>query len=55
MEGILKAKEKDVYKGRKPTLDIGKIKELAKQGLQKIVIAKEFIIGRSTVCRALEI
>ena len=29
MEGIAKAKEKGVYKGRKPTVDIEKIRELA--------------------------
>ena len=54
MEGILKAKEKGVYKGRKPTVDNDKIRELAKQGLQKTAIAKELGIGRATVYRALE-
>ena len=53
MEGIAKAKEKGVYKGRKPTVDVEKIRELAKQGLQKTVIAKELGIGRATVYRAL--
>ena len=55
MEGIAKAKEKGVYKGRKPTVDVEKIRELAKQGLQKTVIAKELGIGRATVYRALEV
>ena len=55
MEGIAKAKEKGVYKGRKPTVDVEKIRELAKQGLQKTTIAKELGIGRATVYRALEI
>ena len=55
MEGIAKAKEKGVYKGRKPTVDNDKIRELAKQGLQKTVIAKELGIGRATVYRALEV
>jgi DNA invertase Pin-like site-specific DNA recombinase len=50
-----KAKEKGVYKGRKPTVDVDKIRELAKQGLQKTVIAKELGIGRATVYRALEV
>ena len=54
MEGIAKAKEKGVYKGRKPTVDVEKIRELAKQGLQKTAIAKELGIGRATVYRALE-
>jgi len=53
MEGIAKAKEKGVYKGRKPTVDVEKIRELAKQGLQKTAIAKELGIGRATVYRAL--
>ena len=53
MEGIAKAKEKGVYKGRKPTVDIDKIRELAKQGIQKTTIAKELGIGRATVYRAL--
>ena len=55
MEGIAKAKVKGVYKGRKPTVDVDKIRELAKQGLQKTVIAKELGIGRATVYRALEV
>ena len=55
MEGIAKAKEKGVYKGRKPTVDNEKIRELAKQGLQKTAIAKELGIGRATVYRALEV
>ena len=55
MEGIAKAKEKGVYKGRKPTVDIEKIRELAKQGIQKTTIAKELGIGRATVYRALEV
>ena len=55
MEGIAKAKEKGVYKGRKPTVDVDKIRELAKQGLQKTTIAKELGIGRATVYRALEV
>ena len=55
MEGIAKAKEKGVYKGRKPTVDNDKIRELAKQGLQKTAIAKELGIGRATVYRALEV
>ena len=55
MEGIAKAKERGVYKGRKPTVDNEKIRELAKQGLQKTAIAKELGIGRATVYRALEV
>ena len=53
MEGIKKAKEKGVYKGRKQTLDVAKIKELAAEGLMKTEIAKRLGIGRASVYRAL--
>ena len=55
MEGIAKAKKKGVYKGRKPTVNNDKIRELAKQGIQKTTIAKELGIGRATVYRSLEV
>ena len=54
MEGILKAKEKGVYKGRKPSVDIQKVKELRDSGLGASAIAKELGIGRASVYRALE-
>ena len=47
--------KKGIYKGRKPTVDNEKIRELAKQGLQKTAIAKELGIGCATVYRVLEI
>ena len=53
MEGIKKAKEKGVYKGRKQTVDVAKIKELASEGLMKTEIAKRLGVGRATVYRAL--
>ena len=53
MEGIKKAKEKGVYKGRKQTVDVAKIKELAADGLMKTEIAKRLGVGRATVYRAL--
>jgi len=54
MEGIAKAKEKGVYKGRKPTVDVQKVKELRDTGLGASAIAKELRIGRASVYRALE-
>ena len=54
MEGIAKAKEKGVYKGRKPTVDVQKVKELRNTGLGASAIAKELGIGRASVYRALE-
>ena len=55
MEGILKAKEKGVYKGRKPSVDVQKVKELRDGGLGASKIAKELGIGRASVYRALEV
>ena len=55
MEGIAKAKEKGVYKGRKPTVDVVKVKELRDSGLGASAIAKELGIGRASVYRALEV
>ena len=55
MEGILKAKEKGVYKGRKPSVDVQKVKELRDSGLGASKIAKKLGIGRASVYRALEV
>ena len=53
MEGIAKAKERGVYKGRKPSVDVEKVKELRDSGLGASAIAKEMKIGRASVYRAL--
>jgi len=53
MEGIAKAKEKGVYKGRKPSVDVERVKELHDSGLGASAIAKEMGIGRASVYRAL--
>lgn len=53
MEGIAKAKEKGVYKGRKPSVDVDKVKELRDSGMGATAIAKELGIGRASVYRAL--
>ena len=53
MEGIQKAKEKGVYKGRKPSVDVDKVKALRDSGLGGSAIAKELGIGRASVYRAL--
>ena len=55
MEGILKAKEKGVYKGRKPSVDVQKVRELRDSGLGASKIAKELGIGPASVYRALEV
>ena len=53
MEGIAKAKERGVYKGRKPSVDVEKVKALKAEGLGASAIAKEMGIGRASVYRAL--
>ena len=55
MEGIEKAKEKGVYKGRKPSIDVNAVKELKEKGMGASAIAKELGIGRASVYRALEV
>lgn len=53
MEGIAKAKERGVYKGRKPTIDRAKIISLREKGLGPSAIAKEMGVGRASVYRIL--
>ena len=54
LEGIAKAKEKGVYKGRPPKIDQSKIKDLASQGFKPTKISRELGISRASVYRALE-
>jgi len=53
MEGIAKAKAAGVYKGRKPTVDAQKVRELFAAGKRPVDIARELAIGRASVYRAL--
>ena len=53
MEGIAKAKERGVYKGRKPSVDKLQIIELHKSGMGATAITKELNISRATVYRAI--
>jgi DNA invertase Pin-like site-specific DNA recombinase len=53
MEGIAKAKERGVYKGRKATIDVEKVRELREQGIGASAIAKKLEIGRASVYRVL--
>jgi len=53
MEGIAKAKEKGVYKGRKPSIDINKVRELRESGMGATAISRELGIGRASVYRVL--
>ena len=54
MEGIAKAKEKGVYSGRKPSIDVEKVRELRDNGMGASQIAKELGISRASVYRVLE-
>jgi DNA invertase Pin-like site-specific DNA recombinase len=53
MEGIIRAKAAGVYKGRKPSVDVARVRELKASGLGAAAIAKELGIGRASVYRAL--
>jgi DNA invertase Pin-like site-specific DNA recombinase len=53
LEGIAQAKAAGVYTGRKPSIDAGKVRELAVQGVGASVIAKQLGIGRASVYRLL--
>jgi DNA invertase Pin-like site-specific DNA recombinase len=55
LEGIAKAKERGVYKGRKPSIDVPEVKRLSDSGLGASAIAKELGIGRASVYRALNV
>ena len=54
LEGIAKAKEKGVYKGRKAKIDVEKIKRLKEEGLGATAIAKQMKIHRDSVYRLLK-
>ena len=53
-EGILRAKQKGVYKGRKSSIDADKIRELKVSGMGATAIAKEMGIHRDSVYRVLK-
>src|SRR6267142_5987306 len=54
LEGIAKAKANGVYKGRPPSIDVMKVRDLKKKGLGASEIAKALKIGRASVYRALD-
>ncbi len=54
MEGIAKAKEKGIYTGGKPQIDISRLKALKSEGLGATAIAREMKIDRSSVYRLLK-
>ena len=54
MEGIEKAKARGVYRGRKPSVPVDKVREMKAQGIGASMIAKELGIARSSVYEALK-
>jgi DNA invertase Pin-like site-specific DNA recombinase len=50
-EGIAKAKAKGVYKGRRPSIDGNRVRELAAQGFGPTAIAKQIGASRASVYR----
>jgi DNA invertase Pin-like site-specific DNA recombinase len=53
LEGIAKAKEAGVYKGRPASIDAAQVRQLKAKGLGPSKIAKALGIGRASVYRAL--
>jgi Helix-turn-helix domain of resolvase len=52
-EGIAKVKAAGVYKGRKPSIDAARVREMKANGLGPTEIAKALGIGRASVYRVL--
>lgn len=53
MEGIARAKAAGVYKGRRPTIELAKVRALKAEGLGPSAIARTLGIGRASVYRVL--
>lgn len=54
MEGIAKAKAAGVYTGRKPSIDVARVRDMHMAGHGATAIAKALGIGRASVYRVLE-
>lgn len=52
-EGIARAKDRGAYKGRRPTIDAGQVRDLHREGVGASEIAKRLSIGRASVYRVL--
>lgn len=51
MEGIRAAKARGIYKGRKPRIDAGVVRQLKAEGMGAAAIARHLGIGRASVYR----
>ncbi|MDC0360832.1 recombinase family protein [Alphaproteobacteria bacterium] len=54
MEGIKKAQAKGVYKGRKKSIDVERVRQMRDAGVGATAIAKELGIDRTSVYRVLK-
>jgi DNA invertase Pin-like site-specific DNA recombinase len=54
LEGIARAKREGVYKGRKPVIDVAKVRKLKAEGMGASEIADTLGCGRSSIYRVLE-
>jgi len=54
MEGVIKAKAEGKYKGRKPSVDVVRVKELRAEGMGAVAIAKQVGCSRASVYIALK-
>ena len=54
LEGIAKAKAEGIYKGRKPSIDADRVRQLKAEGLGATEIAKKTGIARASVYRILD-
>ena len=55
LEGIAKAKAAGIYKGRVPSVDTAKVRQLQADGFKPLEIAAKLGIGRASVYRALKV
>jgi hypothetical protein len=53
LEGIARAKAAGVYKGRPPSIEASRVREMKAQGMRPVDIAKALKIGRASVYRVL--
>ena len=54
-DGILSAKERGIYKGRKATIDADRVRDLHASGVRPVDIARELRVSRASVYRYLTI
>ena len=53
LEGIAKAKANDIYKGRKPSIDVVRVRAMRDAGRSPTAIARELNVARSSIYRVL--